>query len=101
MQDRRTGLMTKVGWVQFDSDGYRSSRTKQLDTEEQARTFQRLVEENNESQPSYVTLEKHDLVEFGFVINPALVLGIRSIVYSDRMTSQAKIDVLKTVLEDF
>lgn len=100
MEDRRTKKMTKVGWVEF-IDGERSSRSKQLDTEEQALLFKSLVEENDEAMPSYVKLAEHGLIQFGFTIAPKFVLGIRELIFLDHMTDEQKVNFLKKALEDF
>lgn len=95
----RSGGLTKVGWVEA-IDGARSSRSKQLDTEEQASTFKRLVEDNDEAMPSYVVLAEHGLVDFGDPINPRVLLAIREFVSTDWVTPDAKVKYVLQMLED-
>lgn len=97
----RDKKLIRVEWNEFDRSGKRHSRSKQLDKKKQALTFKRLVEENDEKFPSYVTLREHGLVKFGYEIDPEYVLDLRDWVYSELADDDEKIAVLKSLLEDF
>jgi hypothetical protein len=103
LRDHRTGLLTKVAWTEYTPpDGERTSRTKQLDTEEQAQLFLALVERNDERMPSFTTLQRFGLpLEFGYTINPEFIMGLRRIVLDDEMPNDRKIQLLRYALEDF
>lgn len=93
--------MVRVEWTELDRFGKRHSRSRQLDKQKQALTFKRLVEENNERFPSYVTLREHGLLKFGYDIEPEYVLDLRDWVFSDEADDDEKIEVLKSLMKDF
>jgi hypothetical protein len=95
--DSRTGLPTKVAWVEDGYDG-RHSRSKQLDTVEHALTYKQLVEVNEGKLPTYRQLASLGLEEFGYDINPKVVLLMQEIAHRN-ISDTRKVELLTCILD--